>query len=225
MNASPPGPSAKTSHTTLPAPKHSAPVASHSSEREASFRKRVAEHRDAERTPLAKRRKETAESEQKRKHSLPTPLLISPAGVSTVASTILSPSKQAQNDAYGELPLQSTSAESVRSPPFHCATDPHANLAYSDISDTSDSDQPPSPKPTRTDNRDIDYTAMFPTPPRNCPPACDSAWRPHGGPRKRVAHKGTGSIQRQRTKSVVIEESSGSPKKRNSLIDKIKKRV
>lgn len=46
--------------------------------------------------------------------------------------------------------------------------------------------------------REIDYSATFPTPPRNCPPAYDSEWRPHGGHRQRIAHASTETIQRSR---------------------------
>ena len=223
MNASLPV-SAETLHTTPPAPKPAA-VTSHGSVREVSLHKRFAEHRDAESTSQAKRRKETTDSDRKRRHSLPAhPLHSSAAGVCRVPSTIPSPSKKAQSDARTELPLQSTSSKSVHSPPFHGSTDSHTKVSYSDISDTSDSDQPQSPKSARLDNREIDYAAVFPTPPRNHPPACGSSWRPHGGQRERFAHKSTGAIQKQRSKSVVIEESSSSPKKkRNPIFDKIKR--
>ena len=57
----------------------------------------------------------------------------------------------------------------------------------------------PAPVAGPSTSREQDYKACFPPPPPSVLPKFDGDWRPYGGPRKRVAHQDTTTIQKCRS--------------------------
>ena len=70
---------------------------------------------------------------------------------------------------------------------------------------------------------ELDYHACFPAPPPSVLPRCDREWRPHGGPRKRVAHQDTTTIQKCRSVVAASNKWHEPPQPRSDTQKKRKK--
>ena len=81
----------------------------------------------------------------------------------------------------------------------------------------------PSPVAGPSTSRELDYKACFPAPPPSVLPKCDRDWRPHGGPRKRVAHQDTTTIQKCRSVVATTNKWPEPPPPRSDTQKKRKK--
>ena len=81
----------------------------------------------------------------------------------------------------------------------------------------------PAPVAGPSTSREQDYKACFPPSPPSVLPKCEGDWRPYGGPRKRVAHQDTTTIQKCRSIVASSNKWPGPPPPRSDIQKKRKK--